>query len=116
MGHEEGICENQHFLIGNSATITNNHFDAFQLLKKYKPKGLRVYVPLSYGDSEYAEMVKKEGEILFKDQFAPIEDFLSKGQFNQVLNDCGNIIMNQLRQQGLGTILVAFVERRKTVF
>ncbi len=101
------ICINNNFLVGNSATVTNNHLDAFGLINKWALSNSKVIVPLSYGDNNYANIVINKGTKLFGNNFIPINDFLSKNEFNKLLNNCGNVIMNHHRQQALGTIIIS---------
>lgn len=104
--YKNELCTNRHLLIGNSATITNNHLDTFNLLKNIDCD-IKIYVPLSYGDENYASDIISEGEKLFSNQFYPITEFMDKDRFNDLLNNCGNVIMNHHRQQALGTLLIS---------
>src|SRR5690606_1545 len=51
-------------LLGNSATDTNNHYDALDFLKSVGYKG-KIVVPLSYGSKSYAERVVDLGKKYF---------------------------------------------------
>ena len=43
--------------VGNSATNTNNHIDVLKTLEKYKCENIKIFLPLAYGEQEYAEEV-----------------------------------------------------------
>jgi hypothetical protein len=46
-------------LVGNSASISNNHLEAFELVKLFNLTNRKIVVPLSYGDSNYAKKIIK---------------------------------------------------------
>lgn len=94
-------------LVGNSAYGESNHLEAFELLKESFEVGpRRIIVPLSYGDQRYAQAVMDAGRRIFGQQFVPITDFLEKDQYLRLLDSCGFVVMNHLRQQALGTIYI----------
>ena len=91
--------------VGNSADPTNKHIEVFEKLRKYKNKDIRIYVPLSYGDQNYANIVIAKGQDIFGDKFMPITDFMP---MNKYLNFLGNIniaIFAHERQQAMGNII-----------
>ncbi|MBV8660640.1 MAG: hypothetical protein JO129_00630, partial [Candidatus Dependentiae bacterium] len=49
--------EGDHILIGNSASPTNNHIEAFEYLKDIDTTNRKIIVPLSYGPKRYAEAI-----------------------------------------------------------
>ena len=72
-------------LIGNSATFSNNHLDVFDIIKNTTSK---IVVPLSYGAYDYQDYKKRiifEGNKIFKDNFLPIESFLTIKKYNKLL-------------------------------
>lgn len=99
-------CSSRSILLGNSATDTNNHIEALDLLSDIG-SGKQIYIPLSYGDIEYANVIKnyissnpylaKHCKIL--DSFLPIDEY------NNIVSECGFVIMNHVRQQALGNII-----------
>ncbi|MDV5390970.1 TDP-N-acetylfucosamine:lipid II N-acetylfucosaminyltransferase [Shewanella xiamenensis] len=103
-------------LLGNSATPTNNHFEALDTIVKSTTERT-IYVPLSYGDMEYAKLVKdyiNNNQKLARccqvlDTFMPLADY------NAIINNCGFVIMNHVRQQALGNI-VAMMYRGSKIF
>ncbi len=92
--------------LGNSATDTNNHLDALQYLSDIKWQG-EIIVPLSYGDKEYGEYIESFGKKLFGDRFIPLWDLLPLKEYQQLMNSCGIVWMNHIRQQAAGNIIAA---------
>ncbi|HDX8379452.1 TPA: TDP-N-acetylfucosamine:lipid II N-acetylfucosaminyltransferase [Aeromonas salmonicida] len=103
-------------LLGNSATESNNHIDALELLEKLGVEKT-IYLPLSYGNQKYADAVKEYIKTSPKmsvncqvlDYFMPLD------MYNETMNRCGFVIMNHVRQQALGNI-VALLYRGAKVF
>lgn len=91
-------------LLGNSATITNNHFDVLERLARLDLDGRRVYVPLSYGDPELAREVITRGRSLLGDAFEPLEELLPYDEYKKLIARCGIVIMGHRRQQAVGNI------------
>jgi dTDP-N-acetylfucosamine:lipid II N-acetylfucosaminyltransferase len=92
-------------LVGNSATITNNHIEAINILDKFNLNGKKVITPLSYGDSKYAKIIKEYGFKKLGQNFVPIIDFLPLAEYNKIIQSCSITIMNHYRQQAVGNIL-----------
>ena len=95
----------QNILIGNSASVTNNHLEAFDFLKDINLGERKIIVPLSYGDSKYGQSIKKIGETIFKQNIITVFNFMPLDEFNMLLASCNVVIMNHYRQQALGNIM-----------
>lgn len=93
-------------LIGNSASLTNNHLEIIDILKDLNTDKRVVYIPLNYGDIEYAKIVKNYA-IKNLDYCIPILKFLPIVEYNQILMKSGIVIMNHYRQQAVGNVLMA---------
>lgn len=91
-------------LVGNSATVTNNHRNVMNLLSRFKDDDINIYVPLSYGDNDYAEEVIEYGKRIFGDKLIPIRDFMPLEEYNKFLNIMDVAIFDMVRQQALGNI------------
>ncbi len=91
-------------LIGNSATPSNNHLEAFELLAGRDLGGRRVVVPLNYGDPDYRDAVVARGKQLFGDAFLPIVERMPLDEYNELVSGCDVMIMNHRRQQALGNV------------
>lgn len=92
--------------LGNSATDTNNHLDALAYLVSIQWHG-EIVVPLSYGSLEYRKKIIEYGENTFGEKFIPIVDFISLERYHELMNSCGIVWMNHIRQQAAGNILAA---------
>ena len=93
-------------LLGNSASAENNHLDAFALLVKVNLEDRKIISPLCYGDSKYKDLILTEGEIFFGDNFEPLINFMPINEYLKTIEKCGFVIMNHIRQQALGNILI----------
>lgn len=89
-------------LVGNSATASNNHLEAFELLQG-RVEG-QVIVPLSYGNAAYGRRVAEAGARLFGDRFDPLTQWMPIEAYNQRIGHCGFVLMNHRRQQAVGNI------------
>jgi hypothetical protein len=94
--------------LGNSANHTNNHVQALEYLYKKSYDG-EIICPLSYGGEEtYINSIINIGKRLFNNQFIPITSFMSLDKYQDLINSCGIVWMNHLRQQAAGNLLVSF--------
>lgn len=89
-------------LVGNSATLPNNHFEIFRILSTINLETRKIVVPLSYGIPSYRDAVIEQGYSLFGDAFYPIVDFMPLDQYNTLISSCSLAIMGHRRQQGVG--------------
>lgn len=102
-------------LVGNSADPSNNHIEILDKLKKQDCADLRIYCPLSYGDSNHAQVVAEYGIKLFGDRFVPLENFMPLEEYNKLLSNIDVAVFNHRRQQGFGNI-VSLLGHGKKVF
>ena len=98
----------RNILAGNSATATNNHLELFDHIRRSGDLADRLIVtPLSYGDARYRACVIESGRALFGDAFVPLVDFLPKDRYIELLASCGHVMMNHVRQQALGNLVIS---------
>jgi hypothetical protein len=103
-----------HILAGNSAYETNNHFEMIDALGTHpKLRESRVYMPLSYGRPHYRDAVIAYGRQTLGEAFYPLTEFMPMNQYNELIGTCGFVVMNHLRQQGLGNIITALLAGSK---
>lgn len=102
-------------LLGNSATETNNHFAVFNQLTKYKNENINVFVPLSYGDKDYAKLVIARGKEIFADKFIALTEFMPFDKYMEFLSEIDIAIFAQERQQAFGNI-IALLSMGKKVY
>jgi len=91
-------------LVGNSATPSNRHIAALNLLSKFAEEDVALYVPLSYGDEDYRNQIISYGSQLFGDRFVPVVNFMGPAEYTNFLSDISIGVFNHDRQQGLGNI------------
>jgi len=91
-------------LVGNSATKSNCHQEAFEALRKYKDENMMIYCPLSYGDDEYADYIQNLGTEIFGDKFIAIRNYMKLEEYLEFLNTIDIAVFNNDRQQALGNI------------
>jgi dTDP-N-acetylfucosamine:lipid II N-acetylfucosaminyltransferase len=93
-------------LLGNSASLTNNHLEAFQILRTLNLDHRKIIVPLSYGNRSYADYIQEKGSELFNENFKPLRKFMPLADYSRELSCCGIVIMNHFRQQAVGNIFM----------
>lgn len=91
--------------VGNSADPSNEHFEVFAALEKFKDEDISIYAPLSYGNKEYAREVAAEGARLFGDKFIAMTEFLPFDKYLEFLGSVDIAIFNHRRQQAMGNIV-----------
>lgn len=99
------VISANNILLGNSASPENNHVEILEFLRTQKLNHKKIICPLSYGNHEYASIVKNKGRNYFGDCFLALDDFMPYDEYMSVLSSCSNVIMNHNRQQGLGNIV-----------
>jgi hypothetical protein len=100
-------------LLGNSATFSNNHIEAFDILKKIVCQKRKIITPLNYGNIHYAEKICQMGKKQLGNSFVPLLDWLPLEEYNQKISQCGFVIMNHKRQQAFGNINSALYKGAK---
>lgn len=91
-------------IIGNSGTPANNHLDVVDFLNQRGVKA-DLIVPVSYGDKRYISFLKKHlkfnhGSLQFIEEYMPFKDYV------EVLSTADALVMNTVRPQGYGNILM----------
>ncbi|RAX53070.1 hypothetical protein CCY99_06805 [Helicobacter sp. 16-1353] len=90
--------------IGNSATKSNNHLKALEILLPYKDM-VQVILPLSYGDMKYAENIARFAKTHFNDVVI-LKDFMPLDEYNKILQKIDIAIFALHRQQAMGNIFI----------
>ena len=91
-------------LLGNSATSSNNHAEALEMLRGRLGGDARVVVPLSYGNAGYADRVEALGRELLGERLEPLRGWMPIDAYNERIRRCGVVVMNHRRQQAVGNI------------
>ena len=95
-------------LLGNSATPTNRHMEGLEILSKYKNEDIKIHIPLSYGDKEYAKSIEKHAREIFGDKVIILDKMMSPESYNDLLSTMDIAVFNQNRQQGVGNLTYMF--------
>lgn len=99
--------------IGNSADPTNNHEEVLQLLKKFKNKNIRIYVPLSYGNKEHANKVIQLGKDIYGHNFIPLTTFVNSFEYGKYLATIDVAIFAHDRQQaGMNIVTLLYLSKK----
>ncbi len=104
-GIENISISGNNILLGNSASLTNNHLEALEILGQFNIEERKIVMPLSYGDKKYAKEINQIGVKLFPKNFEPINSFMPLEVYNHRLSQCNIVIMNHYRQQAVGNIV-----------
>ena len=103
-------------LIGNSADKTNNHIPIIEKLKECGcDRNYRYIFPLSYGDFDYAERVKRFAGKMLGSGFEPLNKFMSADEYDRLLAQVDIAVFAHDRQQAMGTT-IALLGMGKKVF
>lgn len=99
-------------LLGNSASPTNNHFEAIDYLAAIsKDINFQVICPLSYGENKTA--VIEYGKEKLGEKFFPLLEFIEPSEYAKILVSIDVAIMNHSRQEAVSTILALLYSGKK---
>jgi hypothetical protein len=101
--------------LGNSATDTNNHLEALEVLARFKNDNLKVLCPLSYGDTKYGNFVSRRGNMVFKNKWVGLRDFIPWEQYLELLRGVDVAVMYHNRTQAASNV-VWFIKMGKKVY
>lgn len=95
--------KNGNILLGNSATLSNNHLDVWQYVKKADLNNQTVVIPLSYGDMDYGDKIQQTigGEC---DKARFLREMIEKKEYVEITKSCSYAVFGVLRQQAMGNI------------
>lgn len=106
---EYTVPKNQNNLLniqlGNSADPSNNHITALKKLLPHRDKNICIFVPLSYGNKEYADKVIEQGKKWFGKKFIPLTDFMPFDEYLKFLGKIDIALFNHNRQQAMGNTI-----------
>ncbi|MCR9944552.1 TDP-N-acetylfucosamine:lipid II N-acetylfucosaminyltransferase, partial [Vibrio owensii] len=91
-------------MVGNSLDPSNNHYD---VLKRIDSNREHIILPISYGGSKSYKswLLNKLREHDCKTQ--KLEEFLDSSQYLDILTSCNVLVLNHIRQQGVGNVALA---------
>ncbi|MBX2940054.1 MAG: TDP-N-acetylfucosamine:lipid II N-acetylfucosaminyltransferase [Ferruginibacter sp.] len=101
--------------LGNSATPTNNHLEALNLLSGFKRNAYQIIAPLSYGLKWYAKVISKKAIMLHGASFTGLMEFIPLVEYLKLIQQADVVIMNHHRSQA-GANIFAFIYMGKKVY
>lgn len=107
--------DHDYIMVGNSATPTCNHLDVFYRLHELGISNT-ILTPLNYGDQSYGDAIRYEGRKLFGKSFISLDNFMKYDEYIQELRKCRYFVMGHIRQQAVGTIIIALWLGAKVFF
>ena len=98
----------RNILVGNSASLSNNHFYILGFLQKMDiSDGIRLILPLSYGGSRrYVNDVEKKYKESFPDRVQTLREYIPLHEYNKMFLEINSCIMSAWRQESIGTIIM----------
>lgn len=100
------VKDKNNILLGNSATLENNHIETIDIVKNLDLKDRKIIMPLSYGDLNYAKKVTQYAKRNISEKnIETLIGFLELEKYNKLISSCGIAIMNHLRQQAYSNII-----------
>lgn len=93
------------YIVGNSGYPVNNHLDALEAVQRLG-REVQLKVPVSYGDPHYIKLLRKACEERGYGNVAFIDQYMSGADYIQFLSEADGLIMNTIRPQGYGNILM----------
>lgn len=101
--------ESKNIVVGNCATVSNNHCLVFRFLKKCNLVGAKIIPVLSYGGTpKYICHVNSIGKKLFGEKYQPQSVFLPIEKYNAFMREAAYFVYGNWRQEAVGNIVVAF--------
>lgn len=99
-------CHGNNVWFGNSATPSNNHFDALWMLAKNKRKlgERKIVMPLSYSEPWITNSVSKVARLIFGSRIQPLLKLIPRNEYNALMLDCSTMIMPHYMSQAMGNI------------
>lgn len=90
-------------LLGNSASISNNHLDVWKSLMNAELCNRTIIIPVNYGNVQYRDFLKRaitseSNKIVF------LQELLSYDEYNKMLDSCRFALFGVIRQQALGNV------------
>ncbi len=103
----DNICmkeSNGNILLGNSASPTNNHLDLLHIIQAKKQSGQQILIPLSYGDSKYANWLINR---IDRKNVQTILDFMPLDEYMKLFDSCSYAVIGSIRQQAMWNVFYA---------
>ena len=99
--------------VGNRADRPLNHLAILDKLSVYKDYPIKILIPLSYGNKDYASIVKKKAEDLFGSKAWCLMDYIAYTEYTKILDTVDILIIDSNRQIALGNIHPILYRKKK---
>lgn len=93
-----------HIMIGHSASRVLNHLEVLELIKRFSDANIKLVLPLSYGDQEYAKEVQSEAVRLYGEKAIVLREMMPAEDYFSIIDRVDIAIFNTHRQIGLDNI------------
>lgn len=104
----------KYVLLGNSASVSNHHLEAFDILKEQDDGEINIICPLSYGGNrKYVGQVIEKGKKLFGKRFEPLTDFMPLDEYNKLLEKVDIAFFYHDRQEAFSNTLTLLSSGKK---
>lgn len=90
--------------IGHSSDETVKHKEILDDLVRFSNENIKIILPLSYGDKDYANKIENYAKELFKDKAICLRNFMPFKEYSMQLASIDIFLSKSLRQIGLGNI------------
>ena len=90
------------------------HEKVLNQLKAYRNENIKILLPLSYGDQEYADRIEKYAiDIFGKDKVWSLRKFVDLTEYRKILGSVDIFVLHTNRQVALGNIFTMFYLQKK---
>jgi len=98
-------------LVNHSGDENNNHLELLRIMKKFKNKKIKVFLPLAYGEYRYIKKVEREYKKIFKNKCVVIKKKLSFYKYLKLLSNIDIAIFNHTIQAAKNTKFFLFANQ-----
>lgn len=99
--------ESQNVLIGNSASLTNNHLYVLNFIKEFDLGNSHIVMPLSYGGyGRYKRDIIKQYSRAFSNKCEFITNYMPLNEYNSIFLGLKTIVVASWREESFGTIIM----------
>lgn len=105
---EQPFFDGKDILIGNSASLSNNHLYVLEKIKDISfPNESKIIMPLSYGGIPcYVDDVKKAYQTKFGDKMEFITEYMPLHEYNKIFLRQKAMVLSAWRQESIGTVIM----------
>jgi len=86
-------------LIGNSASATNLHHEAFELLKKFSHNNMQFITPLAYGPESNKLQISQIGKEIFRENYIAVTEMMEINKYSLFISENADILVFTAKTQ-----------------